>query len=123
MDFSSLSSASLRSIIGLVSKRDSLLADLAKVETAINATLDGGPAAKASPQTAKAPKAKKTRKGKRGALKDKIVAELEAAGKAGVSVKDLAAKLGIKPQNVQVWFYTTGKTVGARRIGKGVFAL
>ena len=42
-------------------------------------------------------------------LKEQIVQNLKAAGKTGVTVKDLAAKLGKSYGNISVWFHTTAK--------------
>jgi len=81
--------------------------------------------AKKAPKPAKAPKAAKAPKpakaekvqkakapkssGRRGALKGQILKLLAGAGPEGASVKDISAKLGVKNQNVHVWFSTTGK--------------
>ncbi|HEY8900161.1 MAG TPA: hypothetical protein VIM61_07100 [Chthoniobacterales bacterium] len=66
-----------------------------------------------APKAAKAPKAPKAAKpastGKRGALKGDIIKLLSAAGPEGISVKDISSTLGVKNQNVHVWFSTTGK--------------
>jgi len=84
----------------------------------------GGKAAKApkvkapkAPKAAKEPKAPKAPApakaaktgSKRGALKGDILKLLAAAGPEGVSVKDISSALGVKNQNVHVWFSTTGK--------------
>ena len=45
----------------------------------------------------------------RGALKEVLFSELQAAGRSGVIVKDLAAKLGIKPVNIHAWFHAAVK--------------
>jgi hypothetical protein len=45
----------------------------------------------------------------RGALKDRIMAALEAAGARGVRVKELALALGTKPVNVHSWFHSSIK--------------
>jgi hypothetical protein len=81
-------------------------------------------APKASAPAAKpAAAAKPAKKGKRGALKESILATLQAAGPKGVSVKDLSAKLGVKNQNLHVWFSTTGKTVkGLKKTATGTWA-
>lgn len=60
---------------------------------------------------------------KRGALKEFILKELQAAGKAGVAVKELSERLGVKNQNIHVWFSSTGKSLGARKVGRGRYAL
>ena len=49
-------------------------------------------------------------------LKERIVQTLKAAGKPGVTVKDLASKLGKDYGNISVWFHTTGK--GMKEIKK-----
>lgn len=72
--------------------------------------LDSGKAAAA--KAAKPTKAKGRKKGKgakRGELTSKIQAALAAAGKNGLSIKDLADKVGAKYRNVSVWLVTTGK--------------
>ena len=52
------------------------------------------------------PKAKKY-----GAAKEAILALVKASGKTGITVKEVAGKLGVKPQGVYVWFGNTGKKV------------
>src|SRR5207249_7624849 len=47
----------------------------------------------------------------RGGLKGRIIRALRAAGGKGVTVTDLAAKLGKSYGNISVWFHTTGKGV------------
>src|SRR6266404_5146908 len=52
----------------------------------------------------------------RAPLKERIVQTLKTAGKSGVTVKDLAAKLGKSYGNISVWFHTTAK--GMKEIKK-----
>jgi predicted transcriptional regulator of viral defense system len=62
--------------------------------------------------------------GRRGALKARILAALRTAGDKGVAVKELSAKLGVKNQNVHVWFSSTGKKLGTiQRVGAGRYRL
>lgn len=123
MSLASLSSTTLHSLIKLVEKRDAIQAELAKVEGQIAAAYEGE-ATSTRTSISKAKPAPKTKRGKRGAVKEAVLAELKAAGKVGVSVKDLSAKLGIKNQNMHVWFGTTGKTIkGLKKVGKGQWAL
>lgn len=83
----------------------------------------GRPARKAAPVKAAAPKAAKPR-GKRGALKDDILKLLEGAGPEGATVKDISSKLGVKNQNVHVWFSTTGKKLPEiKKVGEARYAL
>jgi len=149
----SILSKSLRNLSGLTAKRDSLIGELKKIETAIVSALTGkgqeekapakkrGPKPKAAkvvavkaaaPKKAKEVKAVKpkaakaaagAKRGKRGALKEQILAALKSAGAKGVSVKDLSDNLGVKTQNVHVWFSTTGKTVGVEKVSPGVYRL
>lgn len=148
MDISSLSTATLRSLLSLTEKRDSLLAELTKVEADISSAYSGGSTTAPAPvkrrgrkpgrkakavahvQTAEvagkvkvAKPAKKARKARKGGIKDTIIAALKEAGANGISVKELSAKLGLKPQNVHVWFATTGKNAGAVKLSPGVYRL
>lgn len=121
-----ISSTSLRTLIPLVEKREKLAQELAAIERQISASLDGqspvGSGRKAAP-----PKARTIQKGKRvkrGALKETILAALKEAGEAGIAVKHLAAKIGIKPQNIHVWLHTTGKKAGLiKAVSKGIYRL
>jgi hypothetical protein len=148
MPIASLTTANIEALIALVKKRESLQVELAKIEEQIESALVGvAPKSSAAPAKARqgrgkarkvkaaavkvttpavkaAKPAKAAKKGKRGALKEAVLAELEAAGSKGISVKDLSAKLGVKNQNLHVWFSTTGKTVkGLKKTGTGTWAL
>ncbi len=90
------------------------------------------PGSKNAPKTdsndvAAAPKAKRGRKpgsGKRGAMKEQITALLGKAGPEGMAVKDISETLGVKNQNVHVWFSTTGKKVdGISKVGEARYAM
>jgi hypothetical protein len=148
MSLVNLTTAKLEALAALVKKRESLQAELARIEGEIESAAgssvvvpsEDSPAkvrktrgkasnAKTAPvekklPKVKAPAVKPAKKGKRGALKELILAELKTAGSKGVSVKDLSAKLGVKNQNVHVWFSTTGKTVsGLKKSGPGRWEL
>jgi len=59
----------------------------------------------------------------RGQLKEQIIGSLKAAGKSGVTVKDLAADLGRSYGNISVWFHSTAKGVKEiRKVAPGRFA-
>ena len=77
-------------------------------------------------KAAKAPQllAAKTKKpSPRGQLKERIIRTLKAAGKPGVTVKDLASKLGTSYGNISVWFRTTAKGVKeVKKVAPGRFA-
>lgn len=93
-------------LIQLVKEKEVLEAKLAKVEFALSG-LDTG-----SISTEPAIKTRGQRRGRRRAkLKDRILKALQAVGKSGMSVKELAADLKANPRSVSVWFYTTGKKI------------
>ncbi len=83
------------------------------------------PKASKAPKAEKAPKAPKPPKatGKRGALKNDILKLLSEAGPEGASVKDISSQLGVKNQNVHVWFSTTGKKLAEiSKVGEARYA-
>lgn len=118
MSLSSLSSADLKKLIQVVKEKEVLEAKLAKVEAALKG-LDSGSSSKEPVIKTRGP-----RRGRRRAkLKDRILKALQAAGKSGMSVKELAADLKANPGSVSVWFYTTGKKIkGLRKIGPARYA-
>jgi hypothetical protein len=130
MSLSTLSSAQLAQLIGLVKKRGVLQARLDKVDAALNALESGSsvpkrrgrkPGRPALPKSAL--KGRKVRKRSKR-LKESILKLLKAAGSSGITVKELSAKLKVKPGNIFSWFYTTGKKVsGLKKIGEAKYAL
>ena len=67
--------------------------------------------------------AKAKRRSPSAPLKERIVQTLKSAGKSGVTVKDLAAKLGKSYGNVSVWFHTTAKGINQiKKVEPGRFA-
>ena len=121
-----ISIASLRSLLALAEKREKLTGELSSIEAQIAATLGGNtPISKNRAVRKTRPPTKTPRKrGKRGAIKELILAGLKEAGEAGIAVRHLAAKLGLKPGSVHVWFGTTGKKSGlTEALGKGIYRL
>lgn len=119
MSLSSLSSVQLHRLIQLVKEKESLQAKLAQVERSL-AALDGGKVTKEK----SAPKKRGPHRGRRRTgLKDGILKSLQAAGKEGVTVKELATSLKAKPASVSVWFYTTGKKIkGIQKVARAKYA-
>ncbi len=128
-----ISTESLRSLLVLAEKREKLTAELAAIEKQIAAAIEGStPVIKTVSSrkirggelgNARLPRAPKKR-GKRGAIKELILAGLKEAGDAGIAVRHLAAKLGLKPGSVHVWFGTTGKKLSEiEKTGKGTYRL
>ena len=119
MSLSSLTSAQLHQLIELVKEKEALQAKLAQVERSL-AELESGKVRKDESLA----KQRGPRRGRRrAALKVGLLKTLQAAGKDGLSVKELAASLKAKPASVSVWFYTTGKKIkGIKKVGKSRFA-
>src|ERR1700683_5340039 len=129
MSLSNLSSAQLAHLIGLVKEKESLQTKLDHV----NAELHSLETGKALPKKRgrkpgrpagiknKVAKGKKSKRGKR--LKQPLLKALSAAGSSGITVKELAAKLKVKPGNIFSWFYTTGKKIsGVKKSGDAKYA-
>jgi hypothetical protein len=118
MSLSSLSSADLTRLIQLVKDKEAIQAKLAKVERALDALQNG-----TEPKELATVKRGPRRRRRRAAMKDALLKALQAAGKGGLSVKELAVRIKAKPASVSVWFYTTGKKVkGLNKIGAGRYA-
>ncbi|MCK9361942.1 hypothetical protein M0Q28_07035 [Patescibacteria group bacterium] len=122
MDLTHITSQSLRRVLNLTERKDELVKLVSELETEIAKSLTGAKAtfgkafskavSKPVSQPSKvAKKPAKARKGKRGGLKDRVLALLAAAGDKGLRVKDIASKLGTSTGNVSVWFSTTGKSL------------
>ena len=128
MALTNLSSAQLAHLIGLVKEKESLQAKLDQVNSALSALENGKTVPKKrGRKPGRPPLLKKTRgakPGKRGKrLKAPLLKILSAAGSSGITVKELAAKLKVKPGNVFSWFYTTGKKIkGITKVGEAKYA-
>ena len=119
MSLSSLTSAQLPRLIELVKEKEAIQAKLAQVERSLDGLQSGTPTNEKPPAKKRAPR----RRRRRAALKDALLKKLAAAGKAGLTVKELAASLNAKPASVSVWFYTTGKKIkGIKKVGIARFA-
>jgi hypothetical protein len=130
MSLSTLSSAQLAQLIGLVKEKEVLQAKLEKIDQALKALESGNAVPKkrgrkpGRPPGVKslAKAGKRAKRGKR--LKAPLLKLLKAAGASGITVKELAAKLKVKPGNIFSWFYTTGKKVkGISKVGEAKYAL
>jgi hypothetical protein len=126
-----LSSAQLAHLIRLVKEKETLLAQLARIDNALTALEGGHAPAKRGRKPGRPPKVvgrgpgrppgKTGRKGKR--IKEALLKLLKSAGPSGITVKELAAKLKVKPNNVFSWFYTTGKKVsGIKKVGEAKYS-
>lgn len=130
MDISLINSQSLLRLLSLTERKEELLKLIDEIDAAIIGTLQGGISVEViemepTPSiTAPAPKrsAKKTKTGKPGGLKARILALLQEAGDQGLPVKEIAGKLGAKPANISTWFSTTGKAV-TTKVAPGRYAI
>ena len=118
----------MRQLIKLIQKKEAIQARLKKIDLAIESIESGSPAKvgrpgrRGRPPGSTSAKAGKTRRSKR--LKEPLLKLLKAAGSSGVAVKDLAAKLNVKPGNIFSWFYTTGRKIkGITKVGAARYAL
>ncbi len=126
MNLASISASDFVKIARLLKAKEALLAKVADIDSEL-AAFEGGSAKGARRgRPAKAsttPKAPKAGRAKRGAMKDTIVTLLKEAGKTGLSVKDIAAKTGVKGANIHAWFFTTGKKIKEiQKVGKSTHA-
>jgi hypothetical protein len=125
-----LSSAQLARLIGLVKEKESLqtkldhvIAELKSLETGKALPKKRGRKPGRPPGTKnKVAKGGKRKRGKR--LKAPMLKALSAAGSSGITVKELAAKLKVKPGNIFSWFYTTGRKIsGIKKVGEAKYAM
>jgi hypothetical protein len=66
----------------------------------------------------------KRARSRRGEIARQILSILTAAGREGVSVQEIAAKIGTNYRNIHVWFSSTGKkNPQILKIGRGKFSL
>jgi hypothetical protein len=132
MALSNLTSAQLAHLISLVKEKETLQAKLDHVTAELTALESGKPAPKKRGRKPGRPAGAKnkvavaaTKPAKRGKrLKEPLLKALKSAGPSGITVKDLATKLKVKPGNIFSWFYTTGKKIkGISKVGEAKYAL
>ena len=128
MSLSTLSSAQLARLIGLVKEKEALQAKLDSIDAELTALESGKAAPKKRgrkpgrpPGSGAKAVGRAGRKSKR--LKEPLLKALAAAGSSGIKVKDLAVALKVKPGNIFSWFYTTGKKIkGIKKVGEAKYA-
>ena len=120
MALTDLSSAQVERLVQLIKEKEALQVRLEKVNSALDA-LDERSASLGN-EVSKA-RTRGLGRRRRSGLKEGLLKALGAAGKGGLTVKELAEKLRAKPSSVSVWFYTTGKKIkGIEKVGKAKFA-
>lgn len=130
MSLADLTPETLRELLTLSEKKETLLAQIAKLDSQFEAIASGkssAPVAVKPAKIVKAPKAPKAGKvevtrQRRSGVKDAILAAL--TGKPdGVSVLELAKITGSKIPSLHTFFATTGKNIpGLKKVGRGVWA-
>jgi len=116
MNLSELNTATLQNLIKLTEHREALLKEIEKIDKAVNAAFEGknkpsnlSGSARAKRKVGRAG----TKGGKSGKFKRKILEALQESGSPGITVKELAERIGVKINKLRIWFYTTGKKLGA----------
>jgi hypothetical protein len=141
MSLNNISSAELRQLIAIVERKERVQEELREIESKLSTYVSEptiastrtlrrvrkSRAVRASKQV-KAAKAKlqqaDSKSGKRhGALRDSILAALQKTDGAGIPIKELSRTLGVKTQNLHVWFSSTGRKVkGITKVSAGRWA-
>lgn len=111
MKLASLRAADLKVIAGLLSQREKLVAELARIDQQL-AKFEDRPATSAAVSAApKAAKAARSKRQPRGAVREAIINMLKRGGDTGVTVKAIATELGVSSNRIYTWFYSTGSRI------------
>lgn len=125
------SSSAIRQIIPLAEKREALLKKIGDLEKKIAELNAAQAAARRKPETAPLPKEKARAKAapahgseKKEDTTTRILALLRKAGAKGMTVGEIAARLGTKMQNVHVWFSFKGRKIDSlHKVGQAQWVL
>jgi len=135
MSLTQIRLSDIKQITALIERKEDLLAQLAGIDQSL-AALGAGSSVPA-PRIAAPPIALPTKPGtaavsvvpqpfrrrKLGKLKGQVIGLLQAAGKSGVSVKEIATRIGVNPNRIYTWFYATGKNVHQiKKVGEAKYA-
>ena len=122
MQLENLTSADLKDLVKLVEQKEALMAQIAR----INAQLDAIGGAKRTAVKAMAPVSaprNPTKRQPRGQLKASIVTLLKGTGSKGLTVNEVAAKVGLGSKAIFAWFYRTGKSIKQiKKVGEARYA-
>lgn len=138
MNLAQLTLADLKVIAQLLKEKEALLAQVAKIDNRLSSYGSAPAPAPAKTKPVRRKRAKPTRapavqptgpagpakpmlpapvgravasRRRPGKLKEKVIALLQGAGKSGMTVREIAAQLGLHPQRIYVWFNATGRTI------------
>jgi hypothetical protein len=127
-----ISTATLRKMVKLSERKEALMSAIQKIDREMVALQRGSvtqtrPTRQRSSATSTRKPGRSTKKSgrnSRGALKERILQVLRAAGSSGSTIRELSEKLGVKSANLYVWFNGTGKNIaGIRKIGPAKYRL
>jgi hypothetical protein len=129
--FTNIPSATLRKMIKLSERKEELMVQIQEIDRRMMRLQRGlGEPSCESRRKARVTfsNASSTRqprpRAKRGALKERIVRILRAAGRKGATIRELSNKLGMPSANLYVWFNGTGRNVrGIKKIGMAKYRL
>ena len=109
MKLSGLTSSELKQLAKLVEAKEALLARAAKIDRQL-AAFDAR-----QPQPASKPgrKRRAKRRAKPGQVKNAIINLLKQAGKKGIPVKEISARIGLPAQRIHTWLYSARKSLKA----------
>jgi hypothetical protein len=123
-------SSTLKQLVRLTERKEGLMALIQEIDREMLRVQNkfGIPARegdqRAPVTVSRAPGGLVRRRSKRGALKEKIIRALRAAGKKGSTIGELSKKLKVPSANLYVWFNGTGRSVpGIRKIGIAKYRL
>jgi hypothetical protein len=123
MKLTDISASQLERLIPLLKEKESLQAQLAKVNADLSRLEGGKPITVESGKVAAAPKRRKRRSRRRGGMQGAVLKVLGAAGAKGMKVKELAELAKVNPASLNTWLYTAGKkTSGLKKLAPGLFA-
>ena len=122
MDLTSITTSDFKRIAKLLGRKESIQAGIADIDRELEGFSSGQTVAPTPRRVSKPGGVVRPGKGgrkKRGQMKEAIISLLKQAGKAGLSVRELANRMKVNPANVHVWFGTTGKKVSQIRKNEG----
>ena len=103
MNLSQLTASDLRQLAKLAETKEALLAQVAKINQQLTAfeARTPGPAPRRAAQ----------KRAPRGQVKTTIVNLLKQSGKNGITVREIAGKLGVSLNRIHTWFYGYRKSL------------
>jgi DNA-binding NarL/FixJ family response regulator len=114
MSLAELNSSQLEKLVILLREKEAVIARLKKVEHLLQSFENG-----AAPSV---PVQKLQRRSRRSSRKKGILRALKAAGSDGLTVRQIAEKIGSSYANVSVWFSSTGRKVaGIKKLAPATY--